>query len=82
MDNLKYLIIETAFSNAESELAKISKHLCPSMLNEELAKLVRPAEIFITHLKPGEGEAIMREISQIVTFHKTRALQPAMTFEL
>jgi ribonuclease BN (tRNA processing enzyme) len=82
MDNLKYLIIETAFSNAESELAKISKHLCPSMLNEELAKLVQPAEIFITHLKPGEGEAIMREISQIVTSHKTRALQPSMTFEL
>ena len=30
--NLKYLIIETAFSNAELELAKLSKHLCPSML--------------------------------------------------
>src|SRR5690606_21738611 len=39
MDNLRYLIIETAFSNAEIELAKISKHLCPSMLTDELNKL-------------------------------------------
>ena len=31
--NLKYLIIETAFSNKERWLAEISKHLCPSMLS-------------------------------------------------
>ncbi len=37
--NLEYLIIETAFSNAEKELALVSKHLCPSLLNEELRKL-------------------------------------------
>jgi len=42
--NLKYLIIETAFCNREKELAVISKHLCPSMLAEELAKLERSAE--------------------------------------
>jgi cAMP phosphodiesterase len=37
--NLKYIIIETAFSNSELELAKLSKHLCPSMLVAELGKL-------------------------------------------
>lgn len=62
MDNLRYLIIETAFSNAEIDLAMASKHLCPSMLIEELRKLQRPAQIFISHLKPGEGEVIMREV--------------------
>lgn len=64
IENLKYLIIETAFGNSEIELARVSKHLCPSMLFDGLAKLKRPAEIYITHLKPGEGEEIMREISQ------------------
>jgi len=64
IENLKYLIIETAFSNGEIELAKISKHLCPSLLFEELSKLKRNAEIFITHPKPGEGEIIMQEIEQ------------------
>lgn len=82
IENLRYLIIETAFSNAEFELAKISKHLCPSMLAEELNKLTRPAEIYITHLKPGEGEAIMQEISRQVTSHKPKALQSNQVFEL
>ena len=60
--NLRHLIIETAFSNSEKELAILSKHLCPSLLVEELAKFKGDAEIFITHLKPGEVELIMREI--------------------
>ncbi len=60
--NLRHLIIETAFSNSEKELAILSKHLCPSLLVEELAKFIGDAEVFITHLKPGEVELIMREI--------------------
>ncbi len=35
--NLKYLIIETALSDREGDLARRSKHFCPSMLTEELA---------------------------------------------
>ncbi|MGB8516299.1 MAG: 3',5'-cyclic-nucleotide phosphodiesterase [Gallionella sp.] len=62
--NLRHIIIETAFSNGELELAVLSKHLCPSLLIEELAKFTGDAEIFITHLKPGEVELIMREIDQ------------------
>jgi ribonuclease BN (tRNA processing enzyme) len=82
IDNLKYLIIETAFSNAEVELARISKHLCPAMLKEELSKLTQPAEVYITHLKPGESEVIMQEISELVISHQANALRPLQTFEL
>lgn len=65
---LKYLIIETAFSNSEYELAKLSKHLCPSMLSSELSKLATDIlsdefAVFITHLKPGEDAVIMNEIA-------------------
>ena len=62
--NLKFLIIETAFSNKERHLAEISRHLCPMTLAEELKKLERPAEIYITHLKPGEIEPTMLEIEE------------------
>lgn len=82
VENLRYLIIETAFSNAEIELAKISKHLCPSMLVDELNKLSQSAEIYITHLKPGEGEIIMQEIGRLVTSHQPKALQSHQIFEL
>ncbi len=62
IENLRYLIIETAFSNGEMELAARAKHLCPSLLADELAKFNGDAEVFITHLKPDEVELIMTEI--------------------
>jgi ribonuclease BN (tRNA processing enzyme) len=79
--NLRYLIIETAFCNRERDLAIASKHLCPSMLAEELAKLTRPAEIFITHLKPGEPELIMREIGESAGAYAPRMLRHGQVFE-
>src|SRR5690349_24161547 len=55
----------TLFRSAERQLAIDSKHLCPSMLAGELAKLRRSARIFITHLKPGEGALTMEQVQQI-----------------
>lgn len=85
--NLKYLIIETAFSNCELELAKLSKHLCPSLLVTELAKLnmghILPSvEVYITHLKPGEGESIMREIAENQLAIPIQALNKHQIFTL
>lgn len=62
--NLKYLIVETAFSNSELDLAILSKHLCPSLLGEELKKFKGGGPIYITHLKPGELGLIMQEVEQ------------------
>jgi len=82
MHNLKYLIIETAFRNDELELAKLSKHLCPSLLVDELNKitLTQPLEVFITHLKPGEGDVIMQEIAQSQIRQPVQALQNQQQF--
>ena len=79
--NLRYLIIETAFSNQGRDLAILSKHLCPSMLAEELAKLTREAGIYITHLKPGQIELIMSEIEECAGDFKPQMLQKNQVFE-
>lgn len=81
IDNLRYLIIETAFSNAEKDLAILSKHLCPSMLADELRKLKHKPEIYITHLKPGEIELTMREISECVHGFTPVMLQNGQVFD-
>jgi len=73
--NLRYLIIETAFSDREEPLARASKHLCPSLLRAELAKLAVPAEVYITHLKPGQIDAIMAEISDLGDAFTPKMLQ-------
>lgn len=79
--DLRYMIIETAFSNSERELAVLSKHLCPSLLAEELAKFKGDAEMFITHLKPGEVELIMREIDMTQQRLRPKMLLNNQTFE-
>jgi len=81
IENLKYLIIETAFSNKEQKLAEISRHLCPNTLAEELAKLERNAEIFITHMKPGEIEPTMLEIEECAGAFQPRMLQNNLVLE-
>lgn len=81
IDNLRYLIIETAFPNREHRLATVSKHLCPSMLAMELSQLKRDAEIFITHLKPGQVETTMAEIGQGFGRFQPRRLQNDEVFE-
>jgi ribonuclease BN (tRNA processing enzyme) len=82
INNLKYLIIETAFSNAEASLAKLSKHLCPSALAAELANMQNVVETFITHLKPGEDIMIMQEIAANTVTQHCKALQNQHVFNL
>ena len=79
--NLRYLIVETAFSNRERELAAVSKHLCPSMLAQELAKLQHDPEIYITHLKPGQVEVTMQEIEAAINTFQPRMLQHNHVFD-
>lgn len=81
IENLKYLIIETAFANAEKDLAVLSRHLCPNLLAEELLKLKRKPEIYITHLKPGESEVTMREIGVCVQNFAPQMLKPDQVIE-
>lgn len=79
--NLRYIIIETAFCNSEKDMAIASKHLCPSMLAEELSKLALPADIYITHLKPGEIELTMQEIEECAERWNPRMLKNNQIFE-
>ncbi len=58
------LVIETAFSNRERNLAKRSLHLSPHALADELTYIApgKNYPIYITHTKPAETALIMAEI--------------------
>lgn len=60
------LVIETAFSNREKELAQRSLHLSPQALADELQHIApgNNYPIYITHTKPAETELIMAEIQR------------------
>jgi ribonuclease BN (tRNA processing enzyme) len=79
---LRYLIIETAFSDREALRAKISRHLCPAMLASELARLDQnDVEIFVTHLKPGQADLTMAEIEASSSSFKLHRLRNEQVFE-
>lgn len=81
IENLQYLIVETAFPNEEMNLALKSKHFCPSLLAKDMLKLKRSPKVFITHLKPGEVELTMREIGECISGVVPQMLQNGQVIE-
>ena len=86
------LVIETAFSNRESDLARRSLHLSPQALASELDCIAPGTSypIYITHTKPAETELIMTEIARFEqarpvtdqTAHDIRWLRAGQEFEI
>ncbi|MEO6354822.1 MAG: 3',5'-cyclic-nucleotide phosphodiesterase [Oxalobacteraceae bacterium] len=79
--NLRYLLIETAFCNRDYAVAMCSRHLCPSLLVTEISKLRLPAEIFITHLKPGDRARTMAEVVAALPNLQPKMLEHGQIFE-
>ena len=66
---VRMLVIETAFSNHEQQLAELSRHLSPHRLAAQLDSITSgggaPYPIYITHTKPAQTQTIMSEIAEI-----------------
>jgi len=76
------LVIETAFSDEECELARLSQHLCPTALGRELAQLPGCVQVHITHIKPGESDSVMAEIARLSTSHRLHSLAAGQTMQI
>ena len=76
------LVIETAFGDDEQGLADLSRHLSPARLREELAQLQAPADVYITHIKPGEVDAVMSAIGAWPSPHRIAALVSGQSIAL
>lgn len=75
------LVIETAFSNREKDLARKSLHLSPNSLFQELDCIAEGVRypIFITHTKPAETDLIMAEIQG---FDQTQPFGPDVMYDI
>ncbi len=80
--DLRHLLIETSFENERVDIARASKHHWPESLAAELAALsVRPT-VWITHLKPGNETAIMKELRAAAPEWGVEALRQGQVIEL
>jgi ribonuclease BN (tRNA processing enzyme) len=79
--NVGVLVIETAFSNRERDLAHRSLHLSPEVLAEELDHIDHSKRfpIYITHTKPSETDMIMAEVQR---FDQTQPLQNEVSHDI
>ncbi|HMS04180.1 MAG TPA: 3',5'-cyclic-nucleotide phosphodiesterase [Burkholderiaceae bacterium] len=90
--NVAMLVIETAFSNREANLARRALHLAPHTLADELDCIDTDKRfpIYITHTKPAETDLIMEEVQRFDqtqsingnVVHDIRWLHAGQEFEL
>jgi ribonuclease BN (tRNA processing enzyme) len=81
MHDLLHLIIETSFENALRDIAVASRHHWPDSLAHELGRLKHRPTLWVTHLKPGNEDAIMAELRGLVPGRDLRPLVPGAVIE-
>jgi ribonuclease BN (tRNA processing enzyme) len=81
-ERLDLLFIECAFANHDLQLSQLARHYCPSLLSADLQKLRHKPNVCISHLKPGEEDTIMSEISSAMPDRNVQRLQGGQVFEL
>lgn len=78
---LAKVIVDCSFANAEMELAARSMHFCPRSLINDIGAVAHSIEFLIYHLKPGQEDLIMQELSAEGGGRHFRALACGEIFE-
>jgi len=81
-ENIDLMFVESAFSNSEIEISKISRHYCPKLLGEDILKMKHRPDIWLTHFKPGEEELIYRECVDALPEFNVHQLKGGEVFKL
>ena len=61
-DDLRVLVIEVSFPDEQEALATTAGHYCPSTMCRDLERLKHDPEIWLTGMKPGQEERILRQV--------------------
>lgn len=80
--NLKHLLIETTFLDANLGAAAHAGHMTAKLLAQGLHMLQHPAEVHIVHMEAGRETAIMREVMAAAGAYQPTPLQHGHVFEL
>jgi ribonuclease BN (tRNA processing enzyme) len=79
---LAQLVIEIAFPESERAVAADSRHHCPSTLAAELAQAPAGVQVLLTHVKPGEMEAVLADLAARLNGPMPLALQAGQVLAL
>ena len=79
--NLRYLMIETTFLNANASGAALSGHMTAALLARGLARLRHPVTLLITHMEPGKEDLLMAEVVAACARYQPIRLEQGRQFE-
>lgn len=83
LGKLDVLMTECAFPDRLLSLAKVSKHLTPSLLNAFINALGhQPKQVWLSHLKPSQTEEIKAELAQLDLHTKMHLLESGEFLEI
>ncbi|MCX5858517.1 MAG: 3',5'-cyclic-nucleotide phosphodiesterase [Proteobacteria bacterium] len=64
--NVRAMIVDVSFPNEMEKLARISRHMTPKMLEEDMKNLQdRGVKIYISHMKPAYLQKLSRELRKL-----------------
>ena len=81
-DKLDLLIVESAFTNKDVNLCRLSGHYCAELLGPDVAMLNHQATVYISHNKPGAELQIFSECQKAITSHTIHPLSSGQSFTL
>lgn len=81
-NKLDLLIVESAFTNKDVNLCRLSGHYCAELLAPDMAKLDHKATVYISHNKPGAELQIFSECQKAITSHSIHPLSSGQSFTL
>jgi ribonuclease BN (tRNA processing enzyme) len=82
LPGLRYVIVETAFPDAQIATAHAAHHYCPSLIADDVRGIGLKAELLISHLKPPHGAQILDELRAALPDLALRALRAGEVLEL
>ncbi len=80
--SLDALIVEVSFPNEQRRLADVAGHYCPATLGADLERLRHDPHIWITAMKPGEEQVILRQLQHAVPNRRLAMLQTGQVLSL
>jgi cAMP phosphodiesterase len=63
--NLRSILVECAFPNELTEIARNSHHMTPAVLGHELSKLKRDCPVFVINIKPRYRDQVVTELAEL-----------------
>lgn len=79
--NLKHLLVETTFRNANEEAAVHAGHMTPRLLARGLHLLQHPVEVHIVHMEAGHEAETLREIQEAAAAYRPVPVERGQVFE-